>query len=474
MRIHNLLLLVCLAAAPLSADVTYTATRLPEATLRELAAREVAHVPRRIENEKHHYVPPTSAAAAATAPRLSRTKVTGVLAPLPIAKSFLGGASNRLYPADASGAVGPRHVVSVLNTGVRVMHHDGAVVTELSLEQFFQSPNTSAGYFYDPRGAYDSVAGRWIVTCLAGEDSVFMGISKTGDPAGAWTRYSVKLGESSDFSRLAVSSTEIHVATNVGAAYEETLIVSAPKADMYDGKNEVSLSGRRIRDFDVAPVASEHEPETYLVRTGHNEINVRALTGGTWYAIRTQFAWSGGWGTGPQVGISTPRIELGSTSVGDAKLRDGFLYVAHMGFVSSATVPRAVILWYKFRPDATQVEWGVVDDPTATVSYSYPSLAVNRSGTMLLAFGAFSKLEYPASAYITRDAQGRTSAVQTLKMGEGTWHLERWGDYTATVVDPANGEDFWTVQIIPMPARGLWQAWWMKLDAPSGKRRAVR
>lgn len=159
--------------------------------------------------------------------------------------------------------------------------------------------------------------------------------------------------------------------------------------------------------------------------------------------------------------------------VWSADRRDGFLYVTHTGFVSGAT-RRAVVLWYKFRPDGTRLEWGVIDDPSGKAMYAYPSLAVNRAGTMLLAFGVFSPLDYPASAYMTRDALGRTSAVQTLKRGEAPWAHSRWGDYTSTAVDPLNGNDFWTVQMIAVPSAQTWQAWWMKLDAPAGKRRSAR
>lgn len=108
MRILLPTLVVPLFVFPLFGDTTYTATRLPDATLSELAARQVAHVPRRIENETHDYVPPSTAAAASAAPRVSRTKVTGTTASLPIATSFLAGSSDRVYPADASGAIGKR------------------------------------------------------------------------------------------------------------------------------------------------------------------------------------------------------------------------------------------------------------------------------------------------------------------------------------------------------------------------------
>jgi hypothetical protein len=67
--------------------------------------------------------------------------------------------------------------------------------------------------------------------------------------------------------------------------------------------------------------------------------------------------------------------------------------------------------------------------------------------------------------------------VLTFKAGEATYFKtfsgsrNRWGDYSNTVVDPANDTDFWTIQeyAATPPGDGFdrWGTWWAKV-VPSG------
>ncbi len=59
-----------------------------------------------------------------------------------------------------------------------------------------------------------------------------------------------------------------------------------------------------------------------------------------------------------------------------------------------------------------------------------------------------------------------------LKVGEAKYdkedgdQLNRWGDYSHTVVDPANDLDFWTIQqYAALPSGGFdrWGTWWGKI-----------
>lgn len=136
-----------------------------------------------------------------------------------------------------------------------------------------------------------------------------------------------------------------------------------------------------------------------------------------------------------------------------------------------AQLNRVSIVWAKFDPVNLTSEWGAIDDPTATKSYAYPSLAVNKSGAMLIGFGIFSKTSYPAAGYIYRDFLGRTSNVGVIRTSNSASDIDRWGDYSSTDIDPLDEANFWTLQI--HCTTRAWATSWTLIDTWP-KRRAAR
>jgi len=157
--------------------------------------------------------------------------------------------------------------------------------------------------------------------------------------------------------------------------------------------------------------------------------------------------------------------------VHDAELRGGTIHAVQMIGIPGAE-GRTAILWWKINPAAlTIVDQGVIDDGHS--NYGYPSVAVNRTGGMLIAYSTTSGLEYPSAHYVYVDATGNTSTEGTVKSGvTPIRNTDRWGDYTTTVLDPADDKTFWTVQI---SANNVWETWWAKVKSPDvSRRRAVR
>ncbi len=107
-----------------------------------------------------------------------------------------------LPPPDTHGAVGPNHLMVVLNTKMRIQDRSGHVISTVAPSNFwaavgpFSSTNVD-GLFYvwvgDPRVLYDPFAGRWMVTAqadiIAAEPALLIGVSQTSDPTGNWNLY---------------------------------------------------------------------------------------------------------------------------------------------------------------------------------------------------------------------------------------------------------------------------------------------
>lgn len=116
---------------------------------------------------------------------------------------------------------------------------------------------------------------------------------------------------------------------------------------------------------------------------------------------------------------------------------------------------------------------GRLDDASGVLFYGYPSLAVNGSGDMLLGFTSFSAQQFASGSYAYRaagDPPGTLRAERLYKVGEDIYVRDqhganRWGDYSATVVDPVNDTDFWTIQEYaaaraPVSGVSRWGTWW--------------
>ena len=171
----------------------------------------------------------------------------------------------------------------------------------------------------------------------------------------------------------------------------------------------------------------------------------------------------------PQAGTST-KINLtqgGSKLESAAVIRNGFMWVCHTmglsgtngtytGDASGTNVDRSAVQWYKIKvnPDSsglTLSEFGRVFDPAPTNGwwYYFPSLAVNCAGDMVMGFSGSSPTNYVSALYTWRLSNGsmptlpRVYRAGTVPFTTGPG---RWGDYSATTLDPADDWSFWTVQ----------------------------
>ncbi|HXJ61346.1 MAG TPA: hypothetical protein VNU68_32280, partial [Verrucomicrobiae bacterium] len=124
-------------------------------------------------------------------------------------------------PPDTHGAVGLNHVMTVLNSQVRIQDRNGNVISTVSLNTFWQSlgsPNA-----FDPRALYDPYADRFIFTAggdaMTPRSSVLVAVSQTGDPTGGWMLSRVDADQNNltwaDFPAVAFNKNWVVVTVNM-------------------------------------------------------------------------------------------------------------------------------------------------------------------------------------------------------------------------------------------------------------------
>src|SRR5882672_8240802 len=197
--------LTCVAALPAHAGepqpgIAGVAGRKATVNFTDLARQEArAPLAPRTPKVIHSPMPgPREPADGVSPSRDSRAAAQAEAGPAPLspapASSFLAlPDDNTALPPDTHGAVGPNHLMTVLNTQVRIQTRTGAVLSTVSLDFFWASlGNPSA---FDPKILYDPYGSRWIFAAGANGDSttsaVLIGVSQTSDPTGLWNLFSV-------------------------------------------------------------------------------------------------------------------------------------------------------------------------------------------------------------------------------------------------------------------------------------------
>ena len=424
--------------------------------------------------------------------------------------------NNVTHPPDTQGAVGPSHIMTMLNTEVRIQNKSGGVISTVALESFWAALN---GGPFDPRLHYDVIHGRWLASCSS-RTWVFFAISSTSDPEGSWSFYAFvadPIGATwADYPRLGFNSKWIVIiASMAGPNGSQKMWVIDKSTALAGGPLTVTIfhptatfAGQAYSPLVFPCVTYGSEPTLYLVSAiGERPDSVQLAylsritgTGGTpiWSMVPgSDSTGTGSFPTGArfevamvaadQLGSSTVKIETGGYTQG-AVFRNGNVWFTMVNALpdSYESMNRMAIFWFEVDPQAMPrpvIQSGVIDGGPGTFC-TYSSIAVNAANDVCIGFS-----QSDASMYVQASYTGRLSThppgmmipVQTLKRGEGVYWKSwpdalsycRWGDYSNTCVDPTDDMTFWTIQeyagtpVGTGNGSGRWGTRWGKIEPAS-------
>jgi hypothetical protein len=413
------------------------------------------------------------------------------------------GDNDTQIPPDTQGAAGPNHLMVTLNSGVRIENKSGAVLSTVSLASFWAS--TGATDIFDPRVAYDPFGNRWMFAAVTNENSaassIVLGVSQTSDPTGAWNLYrqDVDAGDVNwaDYTQLGFNKDWIVVTVNMyaisGGAFQGSKVWVFGKANLYAGNPATETI---FSDDNAAPTpAATYDSSLgalYLVRNWNGNSNgtgflrissVSGALGSEMYNASGPFVQTANlWDFeppneedfAPQLG-TTRKIQNGDARMLNVVYRNGSLWAAQNAFLPAGNPTRTAAQWWQFLPAGTLQQFGRVDDPTGTVFYAYPTIAVNKQNDVLLGYSTFSPNQFASASYSFRFGTDPVNMLRSdtlLKAGEATYYKifsdvdNRWGDFSNTVVDPSNDLDFWTIQEYAASPNGddRWGTWWGRVS----------
>jgi hypothetical protein len=416
---------------------------------------------------------------------------------------------NTASPPDTMGAVGPRHVVTMLNTQVRIQNRIGTLTyATVALSAFWGGLSSP----FDPRVYYDNLSGRWIAVCAGSSKSAnsnwAVSISETTDPTGSWTSYTMDADAANtlwaDFPCVGFNDKWVAVTFNmfavpgvIPAPTPGAKMVVLNKPDLlaggtvatftfntgFDGANGNALQPAVCLDGDL--------PDLYILNSGYvgnpsNNTNLLRLSrvSGTagapvWaplsgsnyttpglFAVQNRFSSTLVGGT--QANSATP-LDAGDSRMCNVVQRNGSIWAVHTGGWPADTPDRNAIFWYQLRPSLPSPigQSGVIQSGGPGGGYMFPSIAVNCGNDACIGFSSVSPAIYASACYVTRlagDSAGVTSSTIYVRDGRakyvkldptGVDTRDRWGDYSATMVDPLDDKTFWTLQeYAELPALG--------------------
>lgn len=444
----------------------------------------------------------------------------------PASASFLALLDNAVaFNPDTAGAVGPNHLLVVLESEMRVQNRSGGVISTVSIDAFWGSLGNSN--VFDTRVIYDNARQRWITTAIGNPamsgSSLLIAVSQTSDPTGNWNRHRIQTdlvnGTYPDSPNIGLARDWVVVTANMmnqtGLFFENVGIFAFNRTNLYAGGERLwqytyAPSDATLSEVNVlVPAVSYDENATtnFMVANwdgsfagGAGRLRLFSVSGpvdapvfndytdapaGGLFAMAGPGFGSPSWVSevpttinfAPQLG-TTNKIFIGDARIQNVVYRDGALWCAQHVFLPTNLVTRCAVQWWCVTPGGTVLQHGRMDDPSGAKFYAYPSIAVNRYEDVLIGYSRFAANQYPSANYAFHGYQagpGQLLADTVLKSGEGKFTvaddgLILWGDWSATMVDPVNDTDMWTIQeYASAPVGGVdrWGTWWGRVSPPA-------
>jgi hypothetical protein len=306
-------------------------------------------------------------------------------------------------------------------------------------------------------------------------------VSNSSDPTAAWSGFQIDADSDdshwADFPMLGLDGSVLTVSANMFGLGEETTTTTSflviPKSDLLAATptvanatmfenialSETGFAPQPIVDLDSGnlplPILSSLNKSGGLLKTssiGGTPTAPTLTTAGGSISVTPR-------GLPPDLDQPGPKTDI---DAGDNRFSgnvvqqhiDGRANPSLWGVHNVDIGGRAAIEWYEIDAVAnTLLQSGTIAD--ATLAFNYPSIAVNDFGDVVIGFSGGSPSTF-MSAYV---AVGQTIAGVTTfdpfvetHAGVADYELldgigrNRWGDYSATVIDPTNQQRFWTFQ----------------------------
>ncbi|MEE4379344.1 MAG: VCBS repeat-containing protein [Candidatus Competibacteraceae bacterium] len=421
--------------------------------------------------------------------------------------NFEGQSFTGVVPPDTVGDVGPNHYIQMVNNSgssiFRIYNKSGTLlVGPAELDSLWTAGGNCATGAGDPIVLYDPLANRWLMSEFADRNlgnQLCVYISKTADPVtGGWWLYDFPTPNFPDYPKYAVWPDGYYVSTNEATgpavyALDRTQMISGAAATLQrftaPGLPAFGFQALIPGDLDGATPPPAGSPN-YFMRHRDTEANNDPPNA---QDILELWSFKVDWSKPANSMFTGPFNIQVSEFDSDLCGLSSFFCFAQPGTMQTLDPLREVIMWrlqYRnfdnyetlvgnFVTDVNGMDqggirwfelrksgagnWTLFQEGTYApdlVNRWMGSIAMDQAGNIALGYSASSSAVFPSIRYTGRlagDALGTMSQGETtLIAGNGSQTFaDRWGDYSAMSVDPADDCTFWYTNEY-MPSNGQW------------------
>jgi hypothetical protein len=385
--------------------------------------------------------------------------------------------NNTSIPPDVNGTVGFNHLMTTLNSQVRIQNKNGGIISTVALLAFWQAYFPSVTDVFDPKITYDPYNHKFIFVTVAqrrsGASSLLIALSQTPDPTGNWWGYQIDAdgdnNEWFDYPSVGFNKKWIAISGNMfgnplaSGGFTTTRTFVFRKFDLYAGAGTSYNSWDRSDYSTICPAITYDNgiEELWCVTNddvNDNDLRLFKISGATntpsftednWITVGTDWAPNGV--NAPQSGGTS--IDLGDQRIQNVFYRAGSIWSAQTIFMPTSSPTYAGLQIARLNPYAgSHIETIRFLDASGAGMYGYPSIAVNDDGDFFVGYGAFFTTTF-ASGYFSYRRNG-SGSFEHFNIANGLANYvkndrsgkNRWGDYTATAIDPEDDKAVWTIQ----------------------------
>lgn len=401
-------------------------------------------------------------------------------------------------PPDTNGDVGPNHYVQIVNTDFAIYSKSGArlygpVPINTLWSGFGGGCQTNNDG--DPTVVYDRIANRWVISQFSVSTTPYLqcvAVSQTGDPTGAWYRYSFSYPNFPDYPKIGVWPDAYYVTFNMfsnsGSTFAGAEVCAYDRSKMLVGQAATQQCFNTSTTYGgllPADMTGTSQPPTgspnYVLGLGATNSTLAfwkfhvdwttpsnsTFTGPTSLSVASYTEACASTGTCiPQAGTTQRLDSLGDRLMYRLAYRN---FGDHEALVVNHSVTAGTsvgVRWYEIRSPGTTPT--IFQQGTYAPDSNYRwmgSIAMDQAGNMAVGYSVSGSTLNPQIHYTGRLA---TSPAGVMDQGEGTIingagsqtgsSLSRWGDYSSMTVDPSDDCTFWyTNEYIPSNGAFNWR-----------------
>jgi hypothetical protein len=414
--------------------------------------------------------------------------------------SFHGLDETNSIPPDPALAVGPNHVMAVVNSDFGIFDKNGNLEKRINADSWYGYVFSGAGSF-DPKVLYDHYNNRWIMVWLHHEDSpqesfVFVSVSDDDDPHGEWYNWAIpgnkngnnNSGNWTDYQGVGFDQNHLIITSNqftfAPSSFQYVRIRIVNLHDMYNNTTAGSIDYTDLwdiryphntqRPFNIRPSFEYDTTDSkyFLLHMPSGSANFYSLytldnldSSPSLSGVNVSIPFYSSPPATQQLGGGSPPIDDGGGHQRfEPTYRDGKLYCVHA--IRNPAYSNYSAVHYNVIDVSTaqSIERGVFG--AEGFFYMYPTIAVDKYGNIASSFSRVSNTTYAGGYYATKLAYEAPGFTRSYVLQEGRANYvktyggsrNRWGDYQGAWLDPANMENIWFLNEF-VSSDDTWDTW---------------